>query len=285
MTRMVESERVEIGTHEGPRPFAEPNRTKYLLYAGSAAVLGSVSGVLIGSQLFPKVIWNAYRVIYSNVELSTPLQPGPAVWAVVVSIVATLAVTAWAASATLTEPPAALMQPRAPAPGKRILLERVHPVWSRMSFSHKVTARNLFRYKKRMLMTVTGVAGCTGLLLTGFGVNDHLKDFVDEQYQQIFTYNTSIFFDPGKDAGAARADDDSGVAHAVQGEDTVRRSMFFSRHSAIAENPDGDPADIAFGVTGEAALAPVAHRLPRCALRRQTAAATARPAASCATSP
>ena len=65
-----------------------------------------------------------------------------------------------------------------------------------------MTARNLFRYKKRMLMTVTGVAGCTGLLLTGFGVNDHLKDFVDEQYQQIFTYNTSIFFDPGKDAGA-----------------------------------------------------------------------------------
>ena len=253
MTRMVESERVEIGTLKALGRSQARIVSKYLLYAGSAAVLGSVSGVLIGSQLFPKVIWNAYRVIYSNVELSTPLQPGPAVWAVVVSIVATLAVTAWAAWATLTEPPAALMQPRAPAPGKRILLERLRPVWSRMSFSHKVTARNLFRYKKRMLMTVTGVAGCTGLLLTGFGVNDHLKDFVDEQYQQIFTYNTSIFFDPGKDAGAARADDDSGVARAVQGADTVRRSMFFSRHSAIAENPDGDPADIAFGVTGEAA--------------------------------
>ncbi len=253
MTRMVESERGEIGTLKALGHSQRRIISKYLLYSGSAALLGSIGGVLAGSQVFPTVIWNAYQVLYSNIELMTPVQPGPATWSITVSVLGTMAITAWAAWATLAEGPSELMRPRAPVPGKRILLERVRPLWSRLSFSRKVTARNLLRYKKRMLMTLIGVAGCTGLLLTGFGLNDNLRDFVTEQYTEIFTYNTSILFDPDRDAEAARASEHSGVARAVRDEESVRRAMFFSQHNVIGENPDGDPADIRFGVSGDAA--------------------------------
>ncbi|HZK04268.1 MAG TPA: FtsX-like permease family protein [Actinomycetaceae bacterium] len=252
MTRMVESERGEIGTMKALGHSQRRIMSKYLLFAGSAAGMGSIAGVLVGSKAFPTSIWNAYQVLYPNIELETPVQPEPALWSILVSVLGTMAVTAWAAWATLTEAPSDLMRPRAPAPGKRILLERVRPVWSRMTFSQKVTARNLFRYKKRMLMTLTGVAGCTGLLLTGFGINDNLRDFVEEQYGEIFTYNISILLDPDKDEGAAQAQADSGVARAVREDDSVSQAMFFGMQNAIAENPGGDPADIPFSSEGEA---------------------------------
>lgn len=192
MTRMVDEERTLIGTYKALGYSAGRIASKYLTYAGLASVSGSVVGILIGSQIMPYTIWQAYKTMYSAPSTLTPIDLPIALAAGAASVGITLLATYLAVAATLREGPAALMQPRAPKPGKRILLERVKPVWSRLSFSQKVTARNLFRYKKRLLMTVIGIAGCTALLLTGFGLRDSIADILDKQYGEIYRYNMMI---------------------------------------------------------------------------------------------
>ena len=192
MTRMVDEERTLIGTYKALGYSAGRIASKYLTYAGLASISGSVVGILIGSQIMPHTIWQAYKTMYSAPSALTPIDLPIALAAGVASAGVTLLATHLAVAATLREGPAALMQPRAPKPGKRILLERVRPVWSRLSFSQKVTARNLFRYKKRLLMTVIGIAGCTALLLTGFGLRDSIADILDKQYGEIYRYNMMI---------------------------------------------------------------------------------------------
>jgi len=197
MTRMVEEERTLIGTYKALGYGKGVITSKYLVYAGIASVAGALGGILIGSQVLPKTVWRAYTTMYTAPPALTPIDVPLALTAGVASVSITLVATLWAAGATLRESPATLMLPRAPKPGKRIALERVRPVWSRMSFSHKVTARNIFRYKKRLFMTVIGIAGCTALLLTGFGLKNSISDVLAKQYGPIYHYDTIIGFDEG----------------------------------------------------------------------------------------
>ncbi|MGB4581133.1 MAG: FtsX-like permease family protein [Coriobacteriia bacterium] len=197
MTRMVEDERTLIGTYKALGYANGRIALKYLVYAGIASVFGSISGILIGSQVLPDTVWNAYTTVYTAPSAATPIDVPLALLAGLTSVSITQIATFVAVEATLRQGPATLMLPRAPKPGKRILLERIKPLWSRMSFSRKVTARNLFRYKKRLLMTVVGIAGCTALLLTGFGLKNSINDILDIQYGEISHYTTVVGFDPG----------------------------------------------------------------------------------------
>jgi putative ABC transport system permease protein len=202
MTRMVDEERTLIGTYKALGYGKGRIASKYLVYAGLASVLGSIAGILIGSQALPRTVWQAYTTMYTAPSALTPIDPPLALMAGLASVGVTLVATLWAVEATLRESPANLMLPRAPKPGKRIFLERVKPLWSRLSFLQKVTARNLFRYKKRLLMTVIGIAGCTALLLTGFGLKDSIGDVLGKQYGDVYAYTATI----GLDVDAYHAD-------------------------------------------------------------------------------
>ncbi|PKM72311.1 MAG: hypothetical protein CVU91_09945 [Firmicutes bacterium HGW-Firmicutes-16] len=195
MTRMVEDERLQIGTMKALGYSRNAIMGKYILYALSASVLGSIVGVVGGLRLFPAVIWNAYTMMYELPRFYYPFN-----WVFVfgtsgAAIICTLLATMNACRATLKEKPAQLMLIKAPEPGKRVLLERITPIWKRMKFTHKVTARNLFRYKKRFLMTTIGVAGCTALLVAGFGLHDSFSDIADRQFSVLQTFDIMAPYD------------------------------------------------------------------------------------------
>ncbi len=192
MTRMVEEERVQIGTMKALGYAKGAILTKYLLYAGTAGILGSVAGILIGQVLFPTVLWNAYSMMYSFPMVDTPFLPKYALPAAAAAVLSVLAATISACGSIVKECPSRLMLPKAPKAGKRIWLEYIKPVWSRMRFTHKVTARNMFRYKKRLCMTLVGIAGCTALLVTGFGIRDSISDIVEVQYEQLQKYGLTV---------------------------------------------------------------------------------------------
>lgn len=189
MTRMIEEHRTLIGLYKalGYSRFAVG--MKYTLYALTAAGLGSVIGFSFGQVFFPNVIWSAYSALYSMSGFTTPHHVDLTSLSSAFSIGALLLVTVLTVRGTLRQRPALLMRPRPPAGGRRILLERVRPIWKRLSFTYKMTARNLFRYKKRLLMTIVGVMGCTALLMTGFGLRDSIGSIGSKQYGEIFTFD------------------------------------------------------------------------------------------------
>ena len=214
MTRMVDEERVLIGTFKALGYSSGRIASKYLVYAVVASGVGSIVGIVLLSQFLPWFIMNAYAIIYVVPCRPTPIDPALFLLAAGLSVGITVAATLFAAMATLREKPAALMLPRAPKAGKRILLERIRPLWSRMSFSWKVTARNLFRYKRRFFMAIIGIAGCTGLLLTGLGLQNAINDIIDKQYGELYHYNAIVRMDPDvadaeKNAVAERVEADS----------------------------------------------------------------------------
>ena len=195
MTRMVDEERVLIGTFKALGYSNGRIASKYLVYAMVASGVGSIVGIVLLSQFLPWFIMNAYAIIYVVPCRPTPIDPALFLLSAGLSVGITVAATLFAAMATLREKPAALMLPRAPKAGKRILLERIRPLWSRMSFSWKVTARNLFRYKRRFFMAIIGIAGCTGLLLTGLGLQNAINDIIDKQYGELYHYNAIVRMD------------------------------------------------------------------------------------------
>ena len=189
MTRMVEEERLQIGTLKALGYARGTIMQKYLWYALGASALGAVVGLAVGFRVFPTIIWSGYAMMYYMPEIATPWRLQQAVFAGASLIGLSLGVTAMACRTSLAEVPAALMLPRAPKAGKRILLERITPLWRRLPFTWKVTCRNLMRYKKRFWMTVIGVAGCTALLVAGFGLSDSLNGIITKQFDNVSHYD------------------------------------------------------------------------------------------------
>lgn len=188
MTRMVDENRLQLGTLKALGYSNARIAGKYLFYALSASVLGGIAGMAVGFVVFPLIIWYAYQMIFSLPTFTLHFYPGMAAASMAISA-AVIGLATWSACrASLKEKTAALLLPRAPVAGKRIFLEYITPLWQHMSFSQKTTARNLFRYKKRFFMTVLGVAGCTALLLIGFGIQDSILPIVDKQSTQL-THN------------------------------------------------------------------------------------------------
>ena len=192
MTRMVDEERMQIGTYKALGYSRSRITSKYLIYAGAASVAGSVAGIAALSFTLPAVIMEAYAIVYVVPTAALQLDWPIALAAAGLGVGITLLATAAACLSTLRESPAALMLPPAPKAGKRILLERIRPLWGRLSFLWKVTCRNIFRYKKRLFMTVVGIAGCTALLLTGFGLQDSINDIIDKHFGALVKYTVVV---------------------------------------------------------------------------------------------
>lgn len=195
MTRMIEEERTQIGTLKALGYPTLIISSKYIIYALFATLTGAIMGLLVGFKLFPTAIMSAYGTMYNIPNRLTPFHWNYAWISLGMALVTTMSASLLASMNELRATPAILMQPKAPKPGKRILLERISPLWSRLSFIQKVTARNLFRYKRRFLMTVIGIAGCTALLLTGLGIRDSINVISDKQFEEIFVYDGQVFLD------------------------------------------------------------------------------------------
>lgn len=197
MTRMVEEQRTQIGTLKALGYKKSAIAAKYICYAFFATLLGSLLGMLIGEKIIPYIIITAYGIMYHNVAntISIDYQPGFALIASTASVVCTVGATLFASGKELQETPASLMRPPAPKEGKRVLLERLTFIWKHLSFSWKSTIRNLFRYKKRLIMTVFGIAGSMGLMLVGFGIQDSISDIAAIQYRELQHYDGMVIED------------------------------------------------------------------------------------------
>ncbi|MBR5283902.1 MAG: hypothetical protein IKU27_02475 [Clostridia bacterium] len=192
MTRMVEEERGLIGTMKALGYGSGAIASKYLVYAFVASVSGAAVGLSIGFTVLPRIIWDAYAIMYRLPPLQTAFHWNYALIATGGVLACTMGATAWVCRESLRESAASLMLPKAPEAGKRVLLEHIPFIWNRLSFNHKVTVRNLFRYKKRFFMTVFGVAGCTALLVTGFGLRDSIGDILNNQFNKLWLFDLTI---------------------------------------------------------------------------------------------
>lgn len=198
MTRMVDEQRTNIGTMKALGYGTGSIMLKYILYSLLASVLGSSLGNLIGLTVFPSVIYNAYAsMTYTLPKVTLVFSVKLIILSTLIAVLTTTLASIYSCYKELKEVPSILMRPKAPKEGKRILLERISFIWNRLNFTQKVTCRNIFRYKKRFFMTVIGIAGCSALLLTGFGIKDSISSIVDNQYGQIIKYNLTLNY--GKD--------------------------------------------------------------------------------------
>lgn len=189
MTRMVQENRIEIGTLKALGYSRMAITTHYLIYALLASITGSIVGVSFGFRLFPPLIMNAYSSLYSIPSSLTPFNSSLAFQSSVIAILFTTLAAGAATLEELREAPASLMRPKPPKAGKTILLEKTTFIWKRLSFTSKVTARNIFRYKQRFFMTVIGIAVCTGLMITGFGLKSGILGAVESQFTNIYRYD------------------------------------------------------------------------------------------------
>lgn len=189
MTRMVQDKRVEIGTFKALGYSSGAIVAHYLIYALSASIIGSLIGISIGFRLFPPLIMTAYSSLYTIPYMVTPFNTGIALQASLVAVIFVAAAAAGATMEELRENPASLMRPKPPKSGKTILLERIGFIWRRLSFTKKVTARNIFRYKQRLVMTVIGIAACTALMLTGFGLKEGIIGATKAQFSKVYKYD------------------------------------------------------------------------------------------------
>ena len=197
MTRMVEDERTQIGTLKALGYSNAAIIGKYLGYAGSGALLGCGLGVLIGSVVFPSLLWEAYKIllfVQPNVVLTVNAGLCLAVVGAYTAVI--LTVTWYCCRKALQEVPAELIRPKSPDPGKKLIFEK-WKLWNRVSFLNKVMIRNIFRYKQRLAMMLVGIGGCTALLLTGFGLRDSIVKIVDFQYGEVTHYDLEVNFDGG----------------------------------------------------------------------------------------
>lgn len=193
MTRMVEEQRIEMGTMKALGYGGWQIAMKYAAYAMSACISGGVVGAIIGFKLFPYVIMKGYSIMYYLGKLKTPYRADIAFMAIAAMAVCTAAATFSACYASLKEVPATLMRPKAPKAGRRVLLEKIPFIWKKLSFTSKVTVRNLFRYKKRFFMSVIGIAGSGALLVTAFGLNDSIFGIIEKQFGDIWQMDVQAY--------------------------------------------------------------------------------------------
>lgn len=195
MTRMVEEQRGHIGTMKALGYSKKDIAMKYLFYAGSATLSGGAVGILVGQKLFPYVIQVSYGIMYDCLKQpDIPYRPVFAIQAMLISFVCIMLATGLSCMNELRESPAELMRPAAPKVGKRVLLEYIPLIWKRLNFTTKSTFRNIFRYKKRLFMTIFGISATMALLVTGFGLRDSIIDLAEIQYDNIQLYDAMITF-------------------------------------------------------------------------------------------
>ena len=235
MTRMVDENRLQLGTLKALGYSSASISSKYLFYGAAASLLGSAVGMVLGFIVFPSILWEAYKMLFQLPTFHLRFYPGLAAISVLVSTAIIGLATLEACRASLREKSAALLLPRAPVAGKRILLERITPLWKRMSFSQKTTARNLFRYKKRFFMTVLGVAGCTALLLIGFGIQDSILPMVAKQSTQLTHTDLTVSLNSSQ-----ALELENGLADKLETSDAVESWGAFYTHNVTLRSSQVD---------------------------------------------
>ncbi len=239
MTRMVEEQRMQVGTLKALGYSGQAIAAKFLIYATLASVIGSIVGLIVGFQLFPGVVITAYETRYVIPVILTPFHWDYAFWCVLASVLCTGLAAFAAVRVEIAEQAAQLMRPKSPKAGKRVLLERIPAIWNKLNFTQKVTVRNLLRYKKRFAMTVIGIAGCTALMLTGFGINYAVTAIVAKQYPDIFAYSAY---------GALQSDLTPEQAQSVKehtlGIDGVSSAMLVSQEGMEMKLPAGQTISV-----------------------------------------
>ena len=193
MSRMVEDDRLLIGTLKSLGFSNKHIRTKYILYSLSATISGSIIGSLFGFFLLPRYIWNLYKLLFSVPIYKYDYNPKNVIIGTIIAIICICGTTLLTIKKVVKEKPSDLMRPKAPENGKRVILEKIPFIWNKINFSNKITIRNLFRYKKRVLMTVIGIFGCTALMLAGFGIRDSIVDIPNKQYKEIFYFDEMAY--------------------------------------------------------------------------------------------
>lgn len=192
MTRMVEEQRGQIGTLKALGYNKIQIAGKYIIYALLATVLGSIAGMCVGFNLIPGLILDIYGMMYTIPNNVIEFNTYYAVTGLLAALICTVGATIYTCTKELLGTPAKLMRPKAPKPGKRVFLERITFIWSKLKFTQKVTVRNIFRYKKRFLMTIIGVMGCTSLIVAGFALRDSVTSMIPSQYGEIFKYGMQV---------------------------------------------------------------------------------------------
>lgn len=194
MTRMVEEQRTQIGTLKALGYTKIQIASKYIVYAILATAIGGIIGMAIGFKIIPEIIVNMYRMMYIIPENILEFNIKIGAMGLGLAMLCTVGATIISCYKELTLTPAALMRPKSPKSGKRVLLEKITWLWKKFSFTQKVTLRNLFRYKKRVLMTIIGILGCTALMVAGFGLRESVSNMIPSQYGEVFQYNINITF-------------------------------------------------------------------------------------------
>lgn len=192
MTRMVEEQRVQIGTLKALGYTKVQIALKYIIYAVLATLIGGIIGMLLGFRILPEIIYNMYAMMYSMKDVVLEFNTGIAITGLGLALICTVGATITACYKELNLQPASLMRPKSPKAGKRVLLEKISWLWSKLKFTQKVTIRNVFRYKKRVSMTIIGILGCTALMVAGFGLRESVSNMIPLQYGEVFLYDMSI---------------------------------------------------------------------------------------------
>ena len=204
MNRMVEDDRTEIGTLKSLGFSSGKIITKYVMFALAATIIGAVGGAVAGLIIMPNLIFGIYKILFSVPDFALSPRWGTTLLGIGITIFCVAGTSILTAVMVLRERPASLMRPKPPRSGKRILLERIGPLWEKMNFSTKITMRNLFRYKKRGLVTIGGIAGCTALILIGFGMKDSIVDIPNIQFGEIFEVDGMAYVNTEGDPDKAR---------------------------------------------------------------------------------
>lgn len=260
MTRMVEEQRTTIGAYKALGYGTGRILLKFLIYGSAAAVIGSQLGAAVGLKIIPSIVIRTYRVIYMIPGEETPFRIGYALLSLGVSLLLTTAASVFSCLGELRGQPSEILRPRPPKSGKRVLLEKVPAVWSRLSFVSKVTVRNLMRYKKRFAMSVVGVAGCTALIITGFGLRYSISSIIDKQFGGVFTYDALAALNTSDEAPekALGREEITGYVPAVSkivsagGERHGYQTTLFAPKGDISafvtlESPDGEKLSLSDG--------------------------------------
>lgn len=205
MTRMVTELRIQMGTLKALGYSNLAIGSEFMLYGGLASLLGTLLGVGFGVNFFPRFIAQAYGSMYNLPAINVQYLWTDIIIALVIALACTMGSAAIVLRVDLHSSPATLMQPKAPKAGKTLWLEHWHSLWRRLSFNHKVTLRNLFRYKQRLLMTVLGIAGCMAMMITGFGLKDSIGDISVKQFNQLWHYDAIVVRNGTQTASQQRA--------------------------------------------------------------------------------
>ncbi len=208
MTRMVEENRTEIGTLKALGYRDSEIAKKFIVYAMIATLAGSVLGVIVGCSILPRIISQAYSSSFALPSIKVKYYASYIIQSVLCSLICTVGASIVVLKQELHEQPSALMRVKAPKVGKKILLERITPIWKKLNFNQKVTFRNLFRYKQRMLMTILGISGCTAILIAGLALDHSTSSINDIQFDELTKYDAIVVFDEGTKSGSGTVNKD-----------------------------------------------------------------------------